>query len=209
MRVMSLVVVVFSVIGVACSSPPPPPDGDDGLAYFGFSVGQTFVYNVGETTEEHVNSASDASFEGSLAQVTARRGGFAAADRSFTVGATGTSLSMIRLSDCIARCRLPQAPIAVAEWPLRAAGVAETTVQVESMQDGVTQRVADETHRFLVGAPSPLTVPSGSYDEVFPIGWTETTPDGSRTSTLFVAADVGVVAWVTVDGERMELAEVR
>jgi hypothetical protein len=207
MRMLSsLSLLCVGLIGSACSEPPPPPDGDDALAYFGMTVGTTSVYAVGEASEEHQHAASDASFDGATVQLTARRNGFAAPNRSFTVGANGTDVVILRVFDCLARCRLPNAPIAMATWPLEAGAVKETTVQVELIENGVTNRVANETHRFLVGDAESITVPAGTYPEAYPISWTQTTPDGSSSATLYVAPSTGIVVWLNEDGERLELS---
>jgi hypothetical protein len=200
--------VAFCLLLGACAGEPPVRDPAEGLRYSGFVAG-TWSFNVAGVTEEWTLTGSQdfAGTDAVAVDVSVRRGGFAVDDRSFTLASSLTALSFSRFGSCVARCRVPIAPLVVASWPFLPEETSQTTVGVESRAAGAAGTTSDETHTFIVGAKESIAVPKGTYD-VYPLAWTEVrTVDGARVtnaSQWWVAPEVGIVALTTRDGERLE-----
>jgi hypothetical protein len=197
----------------ACAGEPPVRDPAEGLRYSGFVAG-TWAFDVvgAAGVQEEWSIANSQDFVGIDAvgvDVSVRRGGFDVDDRTFTLASSLTALSFSRFGSCVARCRVPENPLVVASWPFLPEESSQTTLAVESRASGAESTSSEETHTFVVGAKESIAVRKGAYD-VYPVAWTEVRAvDGSNVTNAtqwWIAPEVGVVAFTTPNGERLERA---
>jgi hypothetical protein len=205
--------VVISVFGsVVCMSvlvgcpQKQEPTAKDGVSYLGLAAGQTRAYADGDLEETHSYGSSNvAAADGITVDVIAKdNGGFVVQSRSLTVEVTPTTSFLRRFNDCVNPCAQPEDPIAFLDWPLEPGAQKETETEVVLTENGTETGRQSQRHSVVVGDEGEVTVPAGSYD-AFSVTWTLNVEGSIETHLLSVAADEGIVKWVTPDGKSLEL----
>jgi hypothetical protein len=211
--VVAALIALVAILPAGCPRPRAEPTATDGLAHLGWLPGTTMTYDAGEglTETQEFRDSGVIVEDGAAVDVVARQNGFAAEERTMSLGADLEGISLLRLYSCLGRCGLLERPIAFLSWPLTTGDVVSGEAQVTET-NGTLSTVRTEQHRTTVGASQSLTVPAGTFD-AFTITWQRTTtPETGApvvdSAVLYLAPETGIVKHETFAGQILELTDV-
>jgi hypothetical protein len=201
---IQLILFIFVTSLLGCETEPEVSPNETASMYFGLYEHTRCFERSDGSTESWAISVFVQSEDYWQYHIKAMSNGFGVQERSLSLRASASGLTLESWNDCASSCFRPQVPIHMFSQPIYARERTETEVRVTHRM-GEALAETDENHVFDVGDARQISTLDGS-EEGWDVQWIRTRGDDILTNTLVFIPQKGVIGWTDQTG--IELTQI-